>query len=295
MKNFKYLLLFFSIVILSSCESNDDMKYGAEVERGWIQFMDGTPDVYNINQETNGVLSLPLNLQVPTTSKDLKVNFSLESISGPNPNDYFDNFIIVPEGITSFSGPTTNAASQFAYDISVDFDLSKIEGVLTSPMVFDVIITGTDSNIITAGLEGEGHPLVKTITICPSFEIDATSFTGSYGIAASSDSALGGSVLPPGYSVNIFATGENTRIFSFYYLSAYLMDFEFEVNGGYITPLVSGAGVGCGSEILLGPDSSNPYSYCDESEIVLNMLEFYEGSGSCGASDNPVSITLIQL
>lgn len=198
MKNiFKLLSLFLVISIAISCDSNtgDDLKYGAQTERGWVQFMNYSPSVINAFVEEGGQISLDVNIVVPNTSSDLTINYDLVSVTGDDPNGYFSNSgnIVAPAGETSYMGPNfveededenpidesgNNTGIEFTYLGEIILDIDELSNVtLSGPMVFDVVLTGTSSNQITAGLEGETYKVSQRIVV-----VAASSLAGTYSV-----------------------------------------------------------------------------------------------------------------
>ena len=114
---------------------------------------------------------LDINLQVPNTSSDLTINYEMASVSGADPNSVFSNSgqLVVPAGNTSFMGPDNITGLDYVFLSSLTLDMSDLEGtVLSEAMVFDVVLTGTSSSAITAGLEGETYKVEQRIVINPS-------------------------------------------------------------------------------------------------------------------------------
>ena len=173
MKNvLKLLSLFLVVSVAVSCDSNtsDDLGYGAQDERGWVYFMEDSPVITAfIGAESDIVLDI--NLQVPNTSSDLTINYEMASVSGADPNSVFSNSgqLVVPAGNTSFMGPDNITGLDYVFLSSLTLDMSDLEGtVLSEAMVFDVVLTGTSSSAITAGLEGETYKVEQRIVINPS-------------------------------------------------------------------------------------------------------------------------------
>jgi hypothetical protein len=174
MKNiFKFLSLFLIVGIAVSCDSTtgDDMGYDAQTERGWVQFMDGSPAVITAFQGAEGKIELDVNLQVPNTSSDLTINYDLVSVSGGDPNAVFSNTgsVVAPAGQTSFMGPANITGKEYTFLSLIELDLTDLAGAtINEPMVFDVVLTGTSSSQITAGLAGETFKVAQRIVINPS-------------------------------------------------------------------------------------------------------------------------------
>lgn len=181
MKNvLKVLVLFVVVLTMSSCTDNDDLKYNPNVESGWVQFLEDSDEVVGAFQDAQTKISLDVNIQVPTTSEDLTVFYDMQVVSGADPTTYFSNdgALVVPAGNTSHGGPDNGTGFDYVYLSSIDFDLDELAGVtLTEPMIFDVVLTSTSSNVITAGLTGvPDYPTSRRVIIAPSLDV----FIGTY-------------------------------------------------------------------------------------------------------------------
>ena len=183
MKNIlKLLSLFLVVSIAISCDSNtgDDLKYSAQTERGWVQFMSDSPSQINVFVEEGGVVELDVNVVVPNTSSDLTINYDLVSVSGDDPNAYFTNSgsIVAPVGETSYMGPGNNTGKEYTFLGLITLDVADLSGAtLSGPMVFDVVLTGTSSSQITAGLEGGTFKVSQRIVV-----VAASSLAGTYSV-----------------------------------------------------------------------------------------------------------------
>ena len=202
MKNIlKLLSLSLLVGIAFSCDSDssDDLKYTAETESGWVQFMDNSPSSITGFVEEGGMIDMDVNIVVPNTSSDLSVNYDLVSVSGDDPNELFSNSgsIIVPAGQTSYMGPGNNTGISYTYLGVISLDLADLSGAtLSGPMVFDVVLTGTSSSEITAGLAGETFKVSQRIVI-----VSAASLAGTYSVSEPSISI--GDIFGESYQVEL--------------------------------------------------------------------------------------------
>lgn len=184
MKNIiKSISLLFVLALTVSCDSNssDDLGYAAQEESGWVQFMTTNAAVIGVFQGASGTIDLDVNIQVPTTSSDLTINYALQSVSGADPSAVFSNSgaVVAPAGKTSYAGPDNGTGFDYSYLSMISLDLADLEGTaLTEPMVFDVVLTGTSSSDVTAGLAGETFPVTQRIVINPSLG----AFVGTYSV-----------------------------------------------------------------------------------------------------------------
>jgi hypothetical protein len=175
------LLLVLTLTVSCDKDSSEDLGYAAQEERGWVQFLTTNPAQIGVFQGATGTIDLDVNIQVPTTSSDLTINYALQSVSGADPNSVFSNSgaIIAPAGKTSYAGPDNDTGFEYTYLAMISLDLADLDGTtLTESMVFDVVLTGTSSSSITAGLEGETKPVSQRVVINPSISV----FEGAYSV-----------------------------------------------------------------------------------------------------------------
>lgn len=164
------------MTLVFSCENNNNDGVPGSPEMGWIQFLETNPDVYSAFKGIDPNIEIYVNIQVPTTTSDLTINYDLVSVSGANPNNFFENSIIVPAGKTSYSGPDNSTGFDYGYLAKIDFDVDKVSlSDLLEPMVFDVVLTGTSSSQITAGFEN--YPVSQRVVI-----YSASSLEGTYSV-----------------------------------------------------------------------------------------------------------------
>jgi hypothetical protein len=175
------LLLVLALTVSCDSDSKKDLGYTAQEESGWVQFLTTKPDQIGAFQGAKGTIDLDVNVQVPTTSSDLTINYALQSVSGADPNTLFSDSgtTIAPAGKTSFAGPDNDTGFEYTYLAMITLNLADLEGAtITEPVVFDLVLTGTSSPSITAGLEGETKPISQRIVINPSL----TAFEGVYSV-----------------------------------------------------------------------------------------------------------------
>ena len=183
MKNIiKSISLLFVLALTVSCDSDssEDLGYAAQEESGWVQFLTTNDAVIGVFQGATGTIDLDVNIQVPTTSSDLTINYALQSVSGADPSAVFSNSgaVVAPAGKTSYAGPDNGTGIDYSYLSMISLDLADLEGTtLTEPMVFDVVLTGTSSSDVTAGLTGETFPVTQRIVIIP-----VASLVGTYSV-----------------------------------------------------------------------------------------------------------------
>lgn len=177
------LLLVLTLAVSCSSNSGDDLGYTAQEERGWIQFPESNLSVIQVVRGETTVIDLGVDIQVPTTSSDLTINYTLRSVAGLDPNTVFSNngITVAPAGKTSYPGPDNNTGIEYSYLAPIAIDITELEGVsLTEPMLFDVVLTATSSSKITVGLAGDTLPVTQRILIYPSIVYP---FIGTYSVA----------------------------------------------------------------------------------------------------------------
>ncbi|MDB9874471.1 hypothetical protein OAC97_04360 [Flavobacteriaceae bacterium] len=185
MKNIiKLFSLFLVLTLTVSCGSNsgDDLGYSDQEERGWIQFPESNPDVIKALSGATGIIDLGVDIQVPTTSSDLTINYTLRSVTGLDPNTVFSNngITVAPAGKTSYSGLDNRTGLEYSYLAPIAIDITELEGVnLTEPMIFDVVLTATSSSKITVGLTGDTFPVTQRIIV---YHTIASAFAGTYSV-----------------------------------------------------------------------------------------------------------------
>lgn len=296
------LVLFFIL----GCSSNtkDDLKYNAQEDIGWVQFLSSNPNIITGTLDAPEVIPIGVNIQVPVTTQDLVITYDLVPVSGVDPNTVFSNNgqIVSPAGETGYAGPDNGTSSEYVYLPTIDIDIAEIDMVLNEPMVFDVVLTGTSSGSITVGLAGETFPTVQRVKICPSVSLEGDVFLGDYILTVPSGPSLFDTpIFTDGQVVTLVASGVDgtSRQFMAPYLPEFsaspeTMSFSF-VNGKIIIEETI-SGTGCGSGISIGPNTSAVLSTpCDDSSITLNYYDFYNGTGGCGVSNEPIQLLLIKV
>lgn len=136
--------------------------------------------------------------------------------------------------------------------------------------------------------------------------VSSNFLTGNYLLETLSDGAFTGNGLGDIFgapvTVNIQSGPNNVRDFFYtYYPDSFTntLQFEFQLsNNGLVQvglndTLSYSCDNGATTSIVLGPSNQNqPYNVCDDSVIEFTFFELYQGTGSCGASDFPVTIRL---
>lgn len=176
MKNILKSFFLFAILVSSvSCDDGNDAGISNE-ELGWVQFINDKP-VVTADQVYDTELTVDISIQVPKTNSDLAISYDLIPVSGLDPNAVFSNngVTIAPAGLTSWSGPDNSTGIDYAYLAGIDFNLTELP-LLTEDMVFDVVLTATDSPSVEVGLNNE--KLTTTRVMIGWKYLNTLSFTG---------------------------------------------------------------------------------------------------------------------
>lgn len=301
-KRIKILSFLIVITCFFSCDENSsDLGFNPQKELGWIQFNSST-DIQT-SQDLQEILRLGVNIQVPETSQDLIISYEMVSISGIDPNSVFSNNgqIISPAGQTSYAGSDNNTGIDYVYLPSIDFNISEISTAISEPMVFDVVLTGTNISSITVGLSGESFPTTQRIIICPSYDSADGNFLGDYVLTVPSGPSLFDTPIFTDGQVVTLSEGMNgslSRQFNTFYLPAFSATPEtisFSFSNGTILISDISTGTGCSSSIVIGGNPNQLTSVCGDSVITLNMLDFKNGTGGCGVADEPIIVLLTKV
>lgn len=299
LKNIKsFALVGIAFGFLASCDSGQDSRFIDTPTTGWVQFSSASSDAYsltNVNFNVDNNIDVPVRLDAPQNPSDLTVNYSLEQVEGPNPNDFFNvsNQLIIPantNGLALVGGPT-----------NLTLNLNDAAG-LTEAMVFDIALQSTNRSNVRVGF-GDA-PIKHRVSICPSLSSANNAFIGDYVLTVPTGVGPFGAQFEDGLVVSLSEgpNGELSRTFNADYLPAIgagfpfvTIDFLMDVDNAEVTVTNTiSTGVGCGAEILLiGGDASD--LPCGDESIEINLLDFSNGSGTCGESDVPLTILLTKV
>ncbi|WP_298754977.1 hypothetical protein [uncultured Psychroserpens sp.] len=324
MKNL-FKITFFSLTLLLTVYSCDDSegenegKFNDDPTTGWVQFVtDGFSrniaiDSYN----TDNLFEVPVFVNVPISTDELRINYDLVSVSGPDPSTVFSNngVLVNPAGssthfffsdLESGNLDVANGGSKDPLTIEafpkIQFDIAQAVNI-TEAMIFDIVLTSTSNGKVAAGVDGSSRPIAYRIQICPSLNASSGNFVGDYNLTVTSgDSLFGGPVFADQtVTISEGTNGALSRQFQVAYLPGgptNLMTVTFSfTNGQVIIDDGLSTNIGCASLLLLGGDSSNIIAQpCDDSEaLTLNMLDFQGGSGGCGVGDIPLVVVLTKV
>ncbi|WP_299228682.1 hypothetical protein [uncultured Psychroserpens sp.] len=302
MKNTLKIASLFAFVLFAfnSCddsEGENEGKFDDNPEAGWVQFQTSASQISLDAFDFTTPFTIPVEVNVPVVPNDLRISYSLESVSGANPNMVFSNSgsIINPGGTSSH------------FDLNfpeIEFDMSEaLSAGISEPMVFDVVLESTDKASVAVGIFGSDRPTSYRITVCPSFASSTGAFIGDYTLTVpTGNGAFGEAIFADGQTVTLTEgdDGEFSRKFTTVYLPAFqadTMEVTFSFVGGTVA-IGSGLNtdIGCGGFILIGGDAANTVAQpCDDSSLMLNMLDFEGGSGGCGPADLPFTVMLTKI
>lgn len=289
-----------------SCK-NDDLKYDAQENMGWVQFVEsqyGGQSTYRTTQVKQEVIRIPVNIQVPETSSDLTISYDITPVSGMNPSGIFNSSsITVAAGHTTYASPDNNTGINYVNAPTINFDVANIPTDLTEPMIFDVTLSGTSSSSISVGLPSESFPVTTRVEICPSlFDSSTGNYLGDYTLTVpTGPSAFGVPIFDDNQVVTLVegANGSLSREFDVVYLPAFvpfIQTVSFQFANGDVMINDTDTGLSCDvTNIVLSGDASSIVYPCTEDQIVLNMIDFTGGSGDCGPADVPFTVILTKI
>lgn len=300
MKNIYKILTLVLVLVAFSCEEDGGSRFSDDPSKGWVQFLsDSSSDIVLDAYDFSVMFEVPIKTAVPYNMEDLNITYSLQSVSGQDPNQVFSNgnSIVVPAN----NGGTANVGG---YPF-IQFDIAEAQNI-TEVMVFDVVLESTNRSSVSVGIDGSTRPTSHRVTICPSLDVSTGSFIGDYVLTVTTDVGPFGQQFENGITVTL-AEGNNgpfSRVFQADYLPGIgaglpVVDVEFllvDDEGSILIYDGISTGVGCSGEILLGGDADNQLSSpCGDEEIMLNMIDFQAGSGACGVGDVPMTIMLTKV
>ena len=287
-----------SLIFTACAVDNTDGRFNFDNTSGWIQFQQASSANIVIDEyDVENSFDIPILVNIPVTPKDIVVTYTLQSVSGQDPNTFFTN------------GNTVDLpAEEYGYANVGDYpvislDINEVQNI-TEVMVFDVVLESTDAANVTVGIDGSTRPTSHRVTICPTLNSSSGAFIGDYILTVPSGPGPFGDSFEDGITVTISEgfEGPFSRVFQADYLPGIaaglpVVDINFSfVDGEVIIADGILTGVGCGAQILLGGDSDNiDPQPCGDSTITLNMLDFQNGSGNCGAADVPMTLLLTKV
>ncbi|WP_431137191.1 hypothetical protein [Psychroserpens mesophilus] len=198
MKKILKLLPIVLLVFAFSCDSDDDStKFYDEPTTGWVEFATSTSaTTVSPVQET---LSLPVSLRVPVYENGININYTLVPVEG----DF--SSIVTTDNVLNFSPNDLPGPDGSARVKSIILNFDNLDTV-TDPIVFDVVLSSTDVDGVTIGLDDDSIVSYRVSTPCALNPIvDGTVYIGT--------SSRGGTVAQDGYPATITDLGNNVYMF----------------------------------------------------------------------------------
>lgn len=298
---------------LNSCDNSEgenEGKFDANNESGWVQFQTNAIQISLGTYDFDNLLKIPVEVNVPVVLNDLEISYTMESVSGANPNTVFSNsgLLVNPAGTSSH------------FDLNfpeIEFNITEaLNANITETMVFDVVLDATDNSNVSIGINGTEvtRPTTYRVTICPILDTamapllaSSDFFIGDYNLTVTSGGSLfGGDVFADQViTLSEGANGSLSREFTVAYepggsTNDMTVSFSFETNGQITVDDGLSTNIGCNSLLLLGGDSTNIFTFdsCTVSStdtLTLNMLDFQGGSGGCGVGDITLTVVLTKV
>ncbi|MCH2194130.1 hypothetical protein [Kordia sp.] len=165
----KLFILPLVLVLTYSCVSDDDSRFQANPESGWIEFPSATTTTsVNSSLET---ISIPVNFTAPINTSNVSVSYTIQDVLG-NASD-----AITASGTVNIA-PNTNTAT---------IDLSVVPGadvaLVSSDITFDIVLQSA-SRGIGIGLSDGSATTVHTVNLVCDLTLDLggmNSVTTNYG------------------------------------------------------------------------------------------------------------------
>jgi hypothetical protein len=317
MKNIFKISFLFSLLLVSfnSCDSSEgenEGKFNASPETGWVQFQTSQLSIDLGGYDVNLPAGIPVEVNVPIVTEDLTISYSFVSISGANPNTVFSN----TGNLLSPGGTSSTFDTTFP---EIQLNIAEVATAnITETMVFDVVLDGTDNSGIAIGISGseETRPTTIRVTICPEIEVAVAGlltnddfFVGDYNLTVTSgDSLFGGDVFADQtITLTADAVGAFNRSFDVAYepggsTNVITIGFNINPNGEIVIENDISSNIACaaGENLTVGGDSANIFTLdaCTVAEsegLTLNMLDFFGSSGGCGVGDIPLTVVLTKI
>lgn len=287
MKNIIKLIPFILLIVTLSCENNDG-RFTDNPASGWIEFR--SSQTVTSLKPTN--VSIPLDINVPVYTQGLTISYILEAVEGD-----FTPFVQSNSG-SIYADPTINDRTGY----TIEIPLVNTDGIRTTDTEFNIVLTNVDASGVSIGVDATSivkHTIIIPCT--PALVIAPDAYLGEYMLSVPSGQSLFGVNLFNEQIVTLIATGTGNLSRSFN--APYLPDFSsspetmtFTITNGDIIVGLTITSTGCSSAIrLIGNPNAIIKAPCDDKEILLNMLDFYNGSGGCGVSNEPIQLKLTKV
>jgi hypothetical protein len=187
MKKIIKLLPILLLVFTFSCEQDDDgARFANEPTSGWVEF--ATASSSTTVSPFAETLSLPVSLRVPVYEDGINITYALQAVEG-------DYSTIVSTGNTLTFLPEAHGIDGNPSVKSIELVFENLDTV-TDPIVFDVVLTATDVNGVSIGVDENSIVSYRVSTPCP------VNTSASYNVDVA---ALGGAA--PSHTVELTPTG----------------------------------------------------------------------------------------
>ena len=195
MKKIIKLLPILLLVFTFSCEQDDDSpSFANDPTSGWVEF--ATANSGTTVSPFAESLSLPVSLRVPVYENGITVSYALQAVEG----DY--TTIVNTSGSLTFSPNEAHGLDGNPSVKSIELLFRDLDQV-TDPIVFDVVLTATDVNGVTIGVDDNSIVSYRISTPCPVVTADSynVDVTGPNGATPSHTVALTPTGVPNQFSV----------------------------------------------------------------------------------------------
>lgn len=158
MKKIIKLLPILLLVFAFSCEDDDSSNFRDNSQTGWVEFATSTSGT-TVSPFAES-LSIPVSLRVPVYPNGINVSYSLVPVQG----DY--SSIVTTESSIRFSPSETPGPESTPSVGSIELLFQNLDTVV-DPIVFDVVLTATNVNGVTIGVDENSITSYRVSTPCP--------------------------------------------------------------------------------------------------------------------------------
>lgn len=157
MKKIIKLLPMLLLVLAFSCEQDDDStRFYNETSTGWVEFATATSGTTVAPGSES--LAIPVSLRVPVYADGISVNYTLQAVEG-------DFTSIVTTGSSLWFSPEQAGTGGDPRVKSIELMFQNLDTV-TSPIVFDVVLTSTSVNGVNIGVDEGSIVSYRVSTPC---------------------------------------------------------------------------------------------------------------------------------
>lgn len=167
---FLFLALIPAAAVVSCDNPNEHERFSSDPGSGWVQFEDSNDIAVVYGNATE--ITIPILLEAPVNQSGLEVTYTITDVEGSSSG--------------AFSGAGTATVPAGSREGELVLPLTSTG--LTSAVVFDITLTGTNKSNVEAGLSDDSKPVVKRVCLAPI--VIAASYNGAataVGIGAGPD------------------------------------------------------------------------------------------------------------